>query len=132
KPEFFAKLEKAPAVFVVKKEIHDALDKSSLALLPAQLWQMQAGDVAEVRIERETQAFKLKRDGASWKITEPFDAIANPEQVQPLVTELGALRAERYEAHAAKQLANYGLDKPYLRLIVTPNAKKDDAKDNKD
>ena len=30
KPEFFAKLDSSPAVFVVKKELHDALDQNSL------------------------------------------------------------------------------------------------------
>src|SRR5207245_5815675 len=31
KPEYYAKLASAPAVFVIKKEIHDALDQGSLA-----------------------------------------------------------------------------------------------------
>ncbi len=137
KPEYFAKLENAPAVFVVKKEVYEALDRSALALLPAQPWKLQADEIAEIKMDKGAASFRLKRDGTNWRIAEPFEAGAAADQVQPLIDGLTKLNSERYEAQAVKQLGNYGLDQPYLRIAVTPTAKKDevpakDAKDPKD
>src|SRR5206468_2125423 len=39
KQEYFAKRAADPGIFVVKKDIHDALEHDSLAYRPLQLWQ---------------------------------------------------------------------------------------------
>src|SRR5207248_2901826 len=132
---YFAKLETTPVVFVVKKDIFETLNRDALALLPAQPWKLQADEIAEVRLEKEGKTYRLKRDGADWKIAEPFEAAANADLVKPLIDGLTKLSSERYEAQAAKQLANFGLDKPYLRVAVTPAATQDQGgkeKEDKD
>jgi hypothetical protein len=116
KPEYFAKLASKPEVFVVKKEIRDALEQNSLAYRPLQLWQVPPDEIAELRLQKEGQEYRLKHEGPAWKIVEPFEATAVPGLVLPMVDDLAGLRCERYEAHAAKDLIPYGLDKPYLRL----------------
>jgi hypothetical protein len=138
KPEYFAKLTSAPGVFVVKKELRDALDQDSLALRPLQLWQMADQDIREVKITLARSAsenatttrraseetskngseYRLKRDGDKWTLTGPFEAVAVPEMAKPIVDELSNLRCEKYVAHQAKDLAAYGLDKPYLRVAL--------------
>jgi hypothetical protein len=137
KPEYFAKLASAPSVFVVSKPFYDDLNQGSLAYRPLQLWQLQAGDVTDVRSQKDGKGFHLKREGLGWRILEPFDANAMANLVGPLLAELTNLRADRYEAHTAKDLGTYGLDKPYLRLAVTTTVKKEggegkDAKEAKE
>lgn len=133
KPEYYAKLEDKPSVFVVKKDIHDVLDQSSLAFRPTQLWQLQAEEIGELRIQRsEEPEYRLTREGegekAGWKVSGPFDAKVSSTLVRKMLTDLGQLRCERYEANAAKELEKYGLDKPQLKLTVIPIVKKDDDK----
>ena len=118
KPEFFAKLASAPAVFTIKKETQEVLDKDSLAYRPLDLWQLRPQDIAELRVLKEEPEYALKRDGAAWKISGPFDASADAAQVGPMTLELAKLHGERYVVHAAKDLAQYGLDKPYLRVAI--------------
>jgi hypothetical protein len=133
KAEYFAKLTSSPGVFVVKKEIHDALDQDSLALLPLQLWQKTPEDIKEIRVAKGADRYSLTRDGENWRVTGPFDAKAVPETVRPMADELANVRCERYEAHKAKDLATYGLDKPYLRVTLLAEEKpkgKDQAKKN--
>lgn len=131
KDEWFAKLADAPAVFVVNKEIHDALDRSSLAYRPQDLWKVSEGDIARLKIERQQEpAYTLAKGGEQWKISGPFDAPASSGPVDTMLTNLFAPRVERYEAHTAKDLAQYGLDKPYLRLTVEV-AEKKPAEDEK-
>jgi hypothetical protein len=125
KPEYFAKLESAPGVFVVKKDIHDALDRDSLSYRPLQLWQMKPTDVEELRIQKTEPEYRLKRAVLDWKITGPFEALAATELARPMVDEMAAVKCERYAAHEAKDLATYGLDKPYLRVVVQERVKED-------
>jgi len=118
KPEYFAKLESSPGIFSIKKELRDALDQDSLAYRPQQIWQLRAEDIKEVRIAKTGPEYRLKQEGPSWKIAGPFDAAAVAQLVKPIEEELTNLRCERYTAHAAKDLASFGLDKPYLRISV--------------
>src|SRR5262249_41176086 len=62
----------------------------------------------------------------------PFEAAAMPSLIQPMAAELANLKCERYEAHVAKDLGSYGLDKPYLRLAVTTVTKKEEEEKPKD
>jgi hypothetical protein len=120
KPEFFAKLASAPSVFVVKGEVRDAVDQSSLTYRPLQLWQLAPDDIAAMRIQKAGQEeYRVARNGTEWSVSGPFDASVPSLSLRPLTDELAAVRAERYEAHAAKDLAPYGLDKPYLKLALT-------------
>jgi hypothetical protein len=127
KSEYFAKLASAPGVFVVKKEVHDALDQGSLAYRPLQLWQEKAEDIAEVTVRKEGQEYRLKHEGSAWKIVAPFNADAGSDRVRPLVDELANPRAERFEAHLAKDLNSYGLNEPYLRVVMTAAVKKEES-----
>jgi hypothetical protein len=128
KGEFFAKLASAPGIFVVKKEIHDALDQGSLAFRPRQLWNVKADEIAELRLQKEDRNELLKREGSSWQIVEPFAAPALPREVDKIVKALASPSCVRYEAHIAKELKTYGLDKPYLRVALTTAEKKDEIK----
>lgn len=120
KPEFYAKRASDPAVFVVKKELKDTLDQDSLVYRPLQLWQVLTADITALRVQKEGQPeYQLAKGDKDWKLSGPFAAAAAPAQVLPLTDALAGPRAERYVEHAAKDLAKYGLDKPYLRLTVS-------------
>jgi hypothetical protein len=124
--DYYAKLDGAPGVFVVRREFHDALDQGALTYRPLQLWQMPANEIAAIRVRKEGQEeYTLKRDGKDWKITGPFDATALAALAQPVADELAGPRCQRFEISAATDLQAYGLEKPYLRLTLVPVAKPD-------
>jgi hypothetical protein len=118
KPEVYAKLADAPGVFSVRQTVKEAIDQSSLAFRPLQLWSAGAATVKEIDIERPTGAYKLSRTDSGWKLTGPFEATASTAAVQPLVDALATPRAERFETHKAEDAAKYGLDKPEVKLTV--------------
>jgi hypothetical protein len=128
KPDYFAKLDGSPGVFVVGKEIHDTIDQGSLTFRPLQLWQVFSQDVASIRIQKEGKdEYTLTRKGNEWRITGPFDAAAMSIFAQPMAEELAGPRCERYETASADDLAKYGLDKPYLRVTLTTAARAGEA-----
>src|SRR5262249_37336711 len=124
KQEFYAKRAADPGVFVVKKDIHDALEHDSLTFRPLQLWPALADDITAVRIAKEGQdesGVTRKKKENAWQIAGPCEAAAVPATVQSMTQELAGPRGERCVAHSAKDkdLDKYGLDKPHLRLTVT-------------
>ncbi|HEV3257785.1 MAG TPA: DUF4340 domain-containing protein [Gemmataceae bacterium] len=132
KAEYYAKLDSDPAVFVIKKDIYTTLQQDSLAYRPLELWKVQPEQIDEVRLQKAGQEALLKRQGKTWQILEPFHATAAAEAVKPMTTELAELRAERYVANVATEAGTYGLDKPYLRLVVQSEAASADTTPKKE
>lgn len=128
KEEYYARIGTDTTVFTIRKDVFDTLTRESLALRPTELWKLEPDDIAEVRL-RKGEEFALVREGEGWKLTGPFAAIVTGEAVKPLTSELAHLKVEKYVAHAATDLARYGLDNPYLRVTIKPGAKKDQDKD---
>jgi hypothetical protein len=125
KPEHYARMDGSPSVFAIKKEVVDALTGGSLGLLPLQLWSGSADGVKSLEIQRSTDpAYLLKQAGTTWTLAAPFEAKVDNEAIIPLATAVAALKAERYEAHAAKAHADYGFDKPAARVKFTLTERK--------
>jgi Domain of unknown function (DUF4340) len=118
KAEYYAKLASGPAVFVVKKEIHDALNQDSLAYRRLELWQVPEAEIQEVRLLKQGSEYRLTQDAGNWQIAGPFTAAASADLVRPLLTELAAPRCERYVAHSGGDLKKYGLDQPEIRVAL--------------
>src|SRR5262249_23215510 len=57
-------------------------------------------------------------------LTGPFDAAVSKMQAEALRNSLATLQCERYEAHAAKELEKFGLDKPMLKLTLVEKGEK--------
>jgi Domain of unknown function (DUF4340) len=117
KPEYYATSSGAVGTFAINDSLVKTLEKGSLGLLPLQLWQGVASDIKSIEITRGTEEpFTLAQDGSSWRITAPLQASVDAGQIQPLASALASVRAERYEAHSAPDLALYGLQPPSLRV----------------
>jgi hypothetical protein len=130
KPGYFARLVESPdrmtPVVAIAKDVHDALDRDSLAYRRPQLWQLLPQDVTAVRIRRAKEdEYRLVREGLGWKIAAPFEAPAQLPLAQTLVQNLTAPQAQSYKVHEAKDLTPYGLDKPSLTVTVTAQGGKE-------
>lgn len=117
KPEVFARLEGSATVFAIKKEIADLLAGGSLAMLPLQLWNGDASGLAHIEVQRGASTpYTLLQTAGTWKLTAPFATIVDPIAVNTMANALAVVKAERYEAHRSANLADFGLDKPSLKV----------------
>jgi hypothetical protein len=66
----------------------------------------------------------MKQAAGTWTITAPFDSAADFGAVQPLAGALAAVKVEKYVAHTCPDPAQYGFDKPYLRIKFTLTERK--------
>jgi hypothetical protein len=119
KPEVYAKLADSPEVFSLHDAVKTAVDQTSLAFRPLQLWQAAGMTVKKIEVRHGSEDYAIQRDGMSWKIIKPFDATAFIPSVQPLLDAASAPRAERFEVHGNDELAKYGLDSPTMMLTAT-------------
>jgi hypothetical protein len=132
KGDYFAQLgdgaDNTAPVFAVSIDIHKQLMRDSLSYRPLTLWQVLPEEIAALRIHKVGQKeYTLTNAGGAWKIGGPFEANALADAVQKITTELGSPKVESYKAHEAKNLAEYGLDKPALTVTVQARDGKEHA-----
>jgi hypothetical protein len=119
KGDYFARVGDSGPVFILNAELHTQLARNALSYLPQNLWQIPPEDIAALRIHKTGQPeYTLTHSGETWKIGGPFTAEAQTEVVQKLAADLGSPKVESYQAFQAKDLAEYGLDKPALTVGV--------------
>jgi hypothetical protein len=119
KPEAYARLDGAGSVFAIPNSLVESLDRGAVALLPLELWSTTSDRVTAVEIRRgEDETYKLTQEGSDWKLTGPFEAPASFAEVQPLLTAVANVRAEKYDA-LTPDPEKHGLDKPTLRVSTT-------------
>ncbi|MCI0741208.1 MAG: DUF4340 domain-containing protein [Gemmataceae bacterium] len=118
KQEFFARLDSGP-VIVVRKDLRDDLDREALAYLPLQIVPGAFGKIKQINVHKDDKDYRLTLDKKEWKLSGPFDAPVMEEAADRLADELTDLKAEKFVAFNAKDLKEYGLDKPAMRIQLT-------------
>lgn len=79
---------------------------------------LKVADITAVEIERKGQpAVELRRVEGLWRLTAPFEAVADNARVNEALQVLEA-KSEKQQAVAAVKLAEFGLESPELTLKV--------------
>jgi hypothetical protein len=100
---WFVDRNKAPAG-EVKKETILTVDKAK---------------AKEISIEATGQdTIRLVKDGASWKVTSPFEAPADNSAVESMLTSLEKLEADEVVVETTDDVAQYGLKTPKRTVSV--------------
>jgi hypothetical protein len=120
---YFGQLADAPEatapVFAINTEIHNQLARDALSYRPLTLWQVLPEEIASLRIHKAGQKdYSLTHSADAWKISGPFEANALTDTLKTMTDALGSPKAESYKAHEAKDLTEYGLDKPALSVTL--------------
>ncbi|MGH7222594.1 MAG: DUF4340 domain-containing protein, partial [Gemmataceae bacterium] len=124
---YFARLADGGPVFAINEELHKQLARDSLSYRPQTLWQMLPEEIVSLRLHKAGQKeYVLTRSDNDWKISGPFEANALTDAVRKMTAELGTPKVESYTTHEAKDLAQYGLDKPALTVTIKTVLSKDD------
>jgi hypothetical protein len=109
---------------IVDQRPLDYFDKSLPAFNPGSAEE----GVTRVEITRDGTTYDLNRDkDGSWKLTQPEkykNRNANEDVLRSLLGDLNRIRAREIIAEQAddKSLAEYGLEKPAVRVVVTRKA----------
>jgi len=124
---YFAHMADGGPIFAINDDLHKQLMRDSLSYRPQTLWQLLPEEIETLRVHKAGQKeYMLTRSEKSWKISGPFEANALGENVQKMTAELTTPKVESYTTHEAKDLAEYGLDKPALTIRIKPVLNKDE------
>lgn len=124
---YFARMADGGPVFAIGEDLHKQLVGDSLSYRPQTLWQMIPEEIEWLTVQKAGQKeYKLTRAEKEWKISGPFEANALSAGVQKMIAALVAPKVESYTAHEAKNLAEYGLDKPEWTVRIKAVLDKDD------
>ncbi len=130
KPEVFARLDRG-AVFGLPNAAAEQFTTGAVGLLPLKVWATLPEKITGLEITRSGDAakdsFMLTKDGTNWKLTRPFIAPISYLNAQPLLTSLGNLTAAKYHALSATNDAEFGFDKPFLKVELSFMEKKPGA-----
>jgi hypothetical protein len=127
KPEVFARLD-GGGVFCLPATVVEQLTTGVVGLLPLKVWATLPEKVNGLEVSRTGDAakdsFALAKEGHDWKLTGAFTGPVTFLNAQPLLTSLGSLQAVKYQSLAVTNAAEFGLDKPLLRLKLSFMEKK--------
>ncbi len=76
-------------------------------------------EVEQITVSRKTESIVVKRDGEDWRLVEPVRAKTNKTEIGSLLHAILNAKQERGIAEQPKNLTEYGLEQPAIRLTVT-------------
>jgi hypothetical protein len=87
------------------------------------IFNLAPGTVQKIRWQRGESVIELKKN-KNWEMVKPFSAPADPVAVDGVLQALGSLRAERKFLPEGKDLNEFGLNPPQVRIDFTAQEKK--------
>ncbi len=125
---YLAISDRPDRVFVVGRDFleavqHDAAHFRDKALFRA----FSSRDVERVELDGAETSARFERRAGRWIIVEPFEALARTSAVDDLFSALSEVRATRFLAEDASDLARYGLETPSRALVVVRTPRDDEA-----
>ncbi|NLN45053.1 MAG: DUF4340 domain-containing protein [Clostridiaceae bacterium] len=130
---YYAMVEGTNQVHLIGTGVGESVLKPAMSMLDTTLCSAQYMDLLRVSIQRKTDQAtiiansKPFRDDAvqlvelQWKFDEPLHWMANTMPIEPVITEIIAVKAKQFVAMDVSDadLAEYGLDDPSYRFEVS-------------
>ncbi len=113
----YAQLEGSPDVKLVPSIFQSGMKREVKDLRDKQVIDFKEDEVRSVEIAGGDATIELERDGTNWKIAQPKQLAADPNEVRSLLSSIKGVRAEDFVDEPAA-LEEYGLDKPRRKITV--------------
>lgn len=118
KKAVYAQRQGEPPVFLVDEELAKAVPASPTALRDKTVFAYDRGKLERVELESPKGKVALALESGAWRITAPTPLKADEGAMGDLLWKARDLRAKEFVADDVKRLAQFGLDRPLVRLSV--------------
>ncbi len=112
-------------VFLLLLSYYLIYEKKEKAAKEERLFDLIWEKIDSVDIESGKERIRLRREGESWRITDPIDATADGEVVADLLTTMKLMTVKKVVDEKGENRSYYGLDEPQGRIKL--NMGKDSA-----
>jgi len=119
--DMYARLSDRPRVFLVSSYLEATFNKTTFDLRDKTILKVDREKVDRVEVQSGDRTITFSKQGADWRITAPFEARADFGAIEGIVGRLNSTPMKSIaaaDAAAAKDLAQYGLDKPAATVHV--------------
>jgi hypothetical protein len=103
-------------ILELKEDFVKGLPQQVADLRDRTLLTFDHGQVARVELEAPSGRTLVKKEGDTWRITEPEEALADQRVVEDLLWDLVRARVKEFVTDNAKTLKPYGLDAPAMTI----------------
>lgn len=109
-----------PEVFIVPEAIFTIINQPLEYYRDHYLVHLGGWTAQSLAVASAPSTFTLTRDGSAWRITAPFQDLADRKAAESLLKDIAGLQITRFvhDAPEAAQLAAAGLEKPFAVVTV--------------
>ena len=105
--------------YLVHKSFAELLNKPVSEFRHKQIFDTSANDIANLKFIYPNQTIELQKADMEWRIIHPVADNADQNKIRDILAQIGTMRISVFVADNETRLANYGLDKPALKVVVT-------------
>lgn len=121
----YAKREGSDKIFLVTVHLLHHLKTNLLEVRDKQLIRAEEPQVTQLELKYPDKEVRLELDAEEgWKVTAPYQAKGDREDISAYLNRLDSLRAKEFAAESSEDLSQYGLDKPALQVSVYTGSEK--------
>jgi hypothetical protein len=122
---FFVRLSGQETIHEVQRDLTYDIKKNPSDFRRKSPFTIARNDARNIKIEHDGKTYDLTRnDQGEWVFSSPFKAFAAKDKVSAIVNSLAQLHIDKFVDDAPASLAQFGLEKPWLRIAVTTVEKK--------
>jgi hypothetical protein len=122
---FYAKRSDQNQIVLLPSYLQYSLDKKLFDLRKKELLKLEAKDVQGLEVQSKDLSWKAQRQGDSWFLLKPVEALASKSQIESLLDKLAGLKAKDFlvEDKKSEDLKAYNLDRPEvtIKLDLSPS-----------
>jgi hypothetical protein len=111
-------------VLELKEDFVKALPQQVADLRDRTLINFDHEQVARIELESPSGRTVIKKEGETWRIKEPEEALADQRVVENLLWDLARVRVKEFVTDSAKTLKPYGLDAPAMTIRLWDKGEK--------
>lgn len=117
--DLYARLPDKPRVFLIPAYLETTFNRSTFDLRDKTILRFERDKVTHVAIGTPDHTINLVKEGADWRITSPVDARADFGVIEGLIGRINTAQMKALTAPEAKDLKEYGLDKPVATVHLS-------------
>jgi Domain of unknown function (DUF4340) len=116
--ELYAKTQDQKKVFLISSYLDGTFNRTPFDLRDKAILKFDRDKVTGLEIARPKDALTFAKDGSRWNLDKPIRATADSGTVEGLIGQIQSAQMVALTANDAKELNQYGLDKPSVTTTI--------------
>lgn len=122
--ELYAKTPDQKKVFLIASYLDSTFNRTPFDLRDKRIIKFDRDKVTGLEIVRPKDSVMLAKNGSQWSLTNPLRATADYGTVEGMIGQIESAQMVALTANEAKDLKQYGLDKPQVTATIVSDGSK--------